>query len=361
MLNRMVPVRVASATGEYEMDQPPDGVSEETMPDADGPRAVETPLRARHPPEPLPNVDFRLDEELRRQRRLEHGFVGTIQARVERRAPRTGRLAALAVAITPRITLDELGTHAGSIAYGALFSLPPLMLLALSLVDTFVSRDDEVWTWVYEHLVDLVPGLESLLQLGTVSSAARVGFGLVGFLTLLWAATGLASRVRHALGIIHRTTVSGLTVGHAGGLVAQVPIGVGLLSLLAVSGALTMLANRGLIGPLVHTLGYVAIVALGMLFWTAAYWFLIPHRKQGFRELLPGGALYAVCFGLTERLGTWYYSYVSSRYSDLYGTIGTFLATLAIVYIMAWSLLLGAEVNQVLFERRSRARRDSAE
>jgi uncharacterized BrkB/YihY/UPF0761 family membrane protein len=296
---------------------------------------------------------FRVAAARQRVGKYASGAIGDVSGRLMQRSSRMNRFVTFDLMLFPRITLDELGTHAGSVTYGALFSIPPLLMLAVSGLGFVLAEQSTAEQWVFDKLVDLVPGLEIFLpaQLEYARSG-RFIFVVAGLLGLVWTATGLASRVRHALGVIHGTDVTGLTSGRVGALVAQVPIGFALLLLVLVAGGASALTGSGKIGPLPETAVYVLIFAVGALFWTSSYRLLTPRNRLRFVDFIPGGVLFAAAFALLERLGAWYVQYIGARYTSLYGAIGAFLALLAFIYLVSYAFLLGAEVNQVLLDMR---------
>jgi uncharacterized BrkB/YihY/UPF0761 family membrane protein len=79
------------------------------------------------------------------------------------------------------------------------------------------------------------------------------------------------------------------------------------------------------------------------------------HSKEHWRCVLPGSiAATFLWFPATLAFG-WYVTRVAD-YSMLYGSLGTGIATLVWLYMTSFSVLLGAELNGVLFrERHTRA------
>ena len=130
------------------------------------------------------------------------------------------------VAARPRI--DDLATHIGALTYGSFLAIPPLLLFASSVVGFVLAGHPQTAHNAVNELVSLVPGLSSVVTAQVQATVdGRVTFGVIGLLGLLWTASGFASRLRHALGVIFRTPWAGLLTGRVRGTV------IGLLMVVA--------------------------------------------------------------------------------------------------------------------------------
>ena len=168
-------------------------------------------------------------QELRDVERRERDHVSTLvglqadelQRRLRERFPRLplGFVAPIMeVAARPRI--DDLGTHAGALTYGAFLALPPLLLFASSVLGFVLAGHPELVQNALNTLVDLVPGLQAVVTTQLQGAIdGRVALGIIGLIGLLWSASGFASRLRHALGVIFRTRWTGLLTGRFRGMV----------------------------------------------------------------------------------------------------------------------------------------------
>ena len=90
----------------------------------------------------------------------------------------------------------------------------------------------------------------------------------------------------------------------------------------------------------------VALVLL-MLVVSIIYWAL-PNVNQPYRLSTPGAAL-AVIVWVIGSLGFSFYLVNFANYSVIYGSLGAAFALLLYFYISAAALLLGAEVNAVIY------------
>jgi membrane protein len=272
----------------------------------------------------------------------------------ERRFPRAGRslVAPLLMAI-PRVRQDRLGVEAGSITYGALLSIPPLLLLAGAVAGFLFANDPEAQRSFVDSVEGLVPGLEGLAtdQL-RVSKGGQVGTGLVAIAGLVWAASGFAARARTALSAIFRGPPTGLIFGRLSAALVGVPVFLAIVALTVVTGLVEALDLTGVAQEVVRVGFSLAVFIASIGFFMAVYWALTPRGLVPFSRHLPGATVFAFAWVVLGRVGGYFVGYVSSRSTALYGVIGGLFGVLAFIYIAMWCFLLAAEITQTFVERR---------
>ena len=280
-------------------------------------------------------------------------WVLRVLERIDARFPRFGRVIVAPIwAIAARYEDDELPTHAGALTYGAFLSLPPLLLLAASVVG-FAISDPAKQEEVIDALLDLIPGLDAVAA-SLVESIVdgRVVLGLIAIPGLLWAASGFLARLRHALGVVFRTRRTGLISGRFRGMLVSIPLLAGLLVVLALPGSVSGLVGSGVVDVLVEVLTYLAVLVGGIAFFLAVFRFLTPQSPLSWRDHLPGAVMATVGWLLLQWVGSLYVDRVVARSSALYGALGAVFGLLAFLYAAAYVLLLSAELSQVVWERR---------
>ena len=274
--------------------------------------------------------------------------------RIDTRFPKIGVIVEPVRAIAARYEADELPTHAGALTYGAFLSLPPLLLLAASVIG-FVIEDAAKQEQIINSIVDLIPGLDAVAA-SLVESLVdgRVALGLIAIPGVLWAASGFVARLRHALGVVFRTPWSGLISGRFRGMVVAVPLFAGVLVVLALPGTVSGLVASGVVGVVVEAATYLAVLVGGVAFFLVAFRFLTPRCPLSWRDHLPGAVCATVGWLLLQQLGALYVDRVVARGSALYGTLGAVFGLLAFLYAAAYLLLLSAELSEVLWERQEK-------
>ena len=85
----------------------------------------------------------------------------------------------------------------------------------------------------------------------------------------------------------------------------------------------------------------------------ALLYYLVPNSHYRFPDILPG-TLSALVSWLLFSIGFAYYVENMANYSVLYGSIGAVIVLLLWLYLSATVLIMGAELNCVLNDRKRR-------
>jgi membrane protein len=253
------------------------------------------------------------------------------------------------VAARPRI--DDLATHAGALTYGAFLAIPPLLLFASSVVGfVFAGHPHAAHTAVNE-LVSLVPGLDSVVTSQVQATVdGRVTLGVIGLLGLLWTASGFASRVRHALGVIFRTQWTGLLTGRIKGAVIGLLMVAALIALAVFTAIDAELQTEHRATLALFQFG--AFAGGGFVLFLLTYRLLTPGKGITLRDHLPGAVVFTVAWLALTAVGGLIFAELIRKSTVLYGTIGGIFGFLAFLYATMWSLLIAAELSAVLMSRR---------
>lgn len=99
------------------------------------------------------------------------------------------------------------------------------------------------------------------------------------------------------------------------------------------------------------------IIILALLFFTYSFLFyMAPAKKTKWRFISAGGTL-STFLSVLAILGFTYYINKFNQYNTLYGSIGTLLIILLLMYVMSLILLLGFELNVSIHQAKRRKRR----
>jgi uncharacterized BrkB/YihY/UPF0761 family membrane protein len=270
--------------------------------------------------------------------------------RLRERFPRLDRrLMTPGLQLLDLITVDQVGVEAGSMTYGAFLSIPPMLLLAVTFIDVFLANRPYVTDRLIAAAESALPGLGDLFHSGLkLSSSAVVSAGIVGLATLVWAASGFAVRLRHALGSVFGTELLGLVTGRLGGFVIGIPLIVLLVAYGAAASWLTSHGAAGLAGLVVDVAAYAALLAAGFIVWTTVYRWMTPGASRPtWREHLVGGIAFTIAFLALEAFGAVYVEGVVTKSRALYGAIGALFGLFAFLYLMMWLFVLGAELTKM--------------
>ena len=299
----------------------------------------------------------------RGEQRLRQDYLGGYAQGVERlgsgfgsRFPRLSRGVLLPTTILARrIVVDDVSTHAGALTYAALLSIPALLLFSVSIAGFVLAGNPSAQQAVVDGLTKFLPSdfasaTGFLTNQLNAAIEGRLSFGLLGLITLLWTASGLASRLRHALGQIFGTGWAGVLTGRFVGMI------IGLLMILAIFGLAAFSIVEGWFASgsydVVAQIGAFLVLALGeFVFFLALYRILTPSGPS-WRWHVPGAAAFVICFEGLLTLGSFYFSRVVANSTALYGTLGSLFGAIAFLYATAWLLLAGAELSAFIWRRR---------
>ena len=243
---------------------------------------------------------------------------------------------------------------AGAVAYYALLSIVPLIILILIAATRLVDEALLLAT-VARYLEMIVPSRsQAIVGELTEFLAHREVLGWVLGATLLFFSSLAFTVLESAMSVIFHHRVA---IRRRHFLVsALIPygfvlfLGVGLLMVTVVSGALqamgaesVVLFGRSLsLGGVSGLLLYLLGVGGEILVLTAIY-MVMPVGRLSLRHALPGGITAALLWEITRHTLVWYFSTLS-QVTVVYGSLATAIVALLSFEIAATVLLLGAQV-----------------
>lgn len=260
---------------------------------------------------------------------------------------------------------NEVPRLGASLAYYTLFSIAPMLLIAIVIAGS-VFGQDAVRGEVVTQLNNLIGGqsaaaLEALLE-GAYRQRTDLLAVSVGTVTFLLASTGAFFELQHALNKIFRVEQE------AGGAVKELikdrltafgivlVIGFLLLVSLAVSAAVAALSSW--LGERVNGLASIwqlvdFVFSLAMItgLFGLIYRFL-PDGRLGWRDVWIGAAVTALLFTLGKYAIGLYLG--RSAVTSSYGAAGSVMALLLWVYYSSQLVLFGAELTRVIAQHRGR-------
>jgi membrane protein len=248
---------------------------------------------------------------------------------------------------------SEGPTHAAAIAYYALLSLFPFLLLMLSLLGSVTADPtdrDKVVAFVFEYFprqFEFITGQLDAFR----GSTFEMGVG--GVIALTWASLGffnaVTSAVNHAWGVEkHRSFLKHRLVGF---LMLVSAGGVLLLAIVTMSAAKvaqTAWFNRlDFELPLVEWLSGVTgdqLATALLIGCVALVFYFIPNAKVRFRDVWPGAILVGLLWRAALAAFSWYARDLA-RWNVIHGSVATVVVFLLWIYVCAVILLYGVEVT----------------
>ncbi|TWO72624.1 YihY/virulence factor BrkB family protein [Caenimonas sedimenti] len=243
---------------------------------------------------------------------------------------------------------------AGAVAYYALLSVVPLLILVVIALSHWVDQGELLET-LGRYLEWLMPG-QSRAVVGELSNFVQhrdvIGWVLLG--TMLFFSSLAFTVLEKAMSVIflHRIAIRRRHFL----LSAVLPylyilcVGLGLLVVTLVAGSLQALADNnihflgrqwsleGVSGVLLYLLGLT-----GEIFVVASIYMVMPVGKLSWRHALIGAVTAALLWEITRHLLVWYFGTLS-QVSVVYGSLTTAIVVLFSLEIAATLLLLGAQV-----------------
>lgn len=243
---------------------------------------------------------------------------------------------------------------AGAIAYYALLSVVPFLILTVIALSHWVSQDELLET-LGRYLEWLVPSQSTALLLDLTHFLENgIAIGVVLLATLLFFSSLAFSVLEKSMAVIfsHRGMVKKRHFLTS----ALLPyclvffLGAGLLVVTVVSVSLQGLALMSInflewhwsLSGLARVLLYLLGLATETVILSAIY-YLVPVGRTALHHALIGGFIMAVLWEIIRHLLVWYFTTLS-RASIVYGSLTTAVLALFSMEIIATLLLLGAQV-----------------
>jgi membrane protein len=243
---------------------------------------------------------------------------------------------------------------AGAVAYYALLSVVPLLILVVIVLSHVVEKR-ELLTTLSRYLEWLFPGQSPAIvaELGNFVLHRDV-IGWVLFATMLFFSSLAFTVLEKAMTVIflHR-----FTVRRRHFLISAVlpycyilSLGLGLLVVTMVAGVIQAIGEntvsflgfdwslQGVSGVLLYLLGLGGEILL-----LTSVYMVMPVGRLWWRHALVGGVTAALLWEITRRVLVWYFSTLS-QVSVVYGSLTTAIVVLFSLEIAATLLLLGAQV-----------------
>ncbi len=264
---------------------------------------------------------------------------------------------------------DDMNTYAAALTYRFLLALFPFLIFLLTLLDAL--RLENFFTWMLDQARTALAA-DAYSQFSQIIDQIRAGAGggllSFGLIAALWAAAAGVRSTMHALNVAYDVKEERslwkkylmsviFTVGLAAMLIAAVA-----LMLLGPQSAEWLAGQIGL-GDVVVTLwNWLRIPAaiLLMMLAVAVIYYFFPNVDQPFNIVSPG-SVFAVLAWLVATVGFSVYVSNFGNYNATYGSLGGVIALMFYFFISAATLLLGAEVNAVLYKAKAAGPEDNVD
>ena len=243
---------------------------------------------------------------------------------------------------------------AGAVAYYALLSIVPLLILTVIALSQLIDAR-ELLSTLGRYLEWLVPGRSAAIVAELAHFLANRGdIGWLLFATMIFFSSLAFTVLENAMSVIflHRVVARKRRFIFS----ALIPycyilsLGIGLLLVTIVAGSLQAVGKEsvevfgrewslsGISGVLLYLLGFA-----GEVFVLTSVYLVMPVGRLHWRHALIGGLTAAVLWEITRHVLVWYFATLS-QVNILYGSFTTAIVVLLSLEIAATLLLLGAQV-----------------
>ncbi len=243
---------------------------------------------------------------------------------------------------------------AGAVAYYALLSIVPLLILTLIALSHFVDQGELLQT-LARYLEWLVPGQSTAIVAELAQFLAhRETIGWVLLISMLFFSSLAFTVLENALSVIfyHRVAIRRrhFLVSALLPYVYILCLGLGFLLVTLVAGSLQAMGQEradflwrswslgGVSGLLLYLLGLA-----GEIFVITSVYLVMPVGRLSLRHALIGAVTAALLWELSRHALVWYFTTLS-QISTVYGSLTTAVAVLLSLEVAATLLLLGAQV-----------------
>jgi membrane protein len=254
-------------------------------------------------------------------------------------------------------SLVDGGTHTAALTYYMFFSIFPMLLFGASIVGYLTLGNEQLRKDLIDAALDSFPLLRDVFSPAGLEfiEKRRQELALTGVVLALYSGTGAIVALGHALnkisGVAQERNWLGKRLGALRWLVA---FGIGAAASLALGGAATWATGifEGTTARVLGwSLGHITGAIVGLMLFSTAYRYL-PNKRLGWNEVLPGAVVAAILFEALKEFGTWYLSRGAEGREAAFGVFASAAGLLVASFLLAQVILLAAQLNDVLAERR---------
>jgi membrane protein len=254
---------------------------------------------------------------------------------------------------------DRVPLLASSLAYYTVFSIAPLLIIAISIAGVFFG-EDAVRGEIFGQIQGLVgkdgaAAIQGMLQNTQKPNSGGTVATVFGIITLMLGASGVFGQLQEALNIIWEVKPKPgrnvIKFIRSRFLSSAMVLVIGFLLLVSSVLSTVLVAITQVINHLIPGLKFLgtsldfvlSFVVVTLLF--ASIYKVLPDVKVPWRNLWVGSAATALLFNVGKILIGLYLG--NSNVGSAYGAAGSIVVVLVWIFYSAQILLLGAEFTQV--------------
>ncbi len=255
---------------------------------------------------------------------------------------------AVPVAVLRKYSEDKSSNLATMIAFTGFFSVFPLLLVFVTLLDFLVPASTKA------AVMSKVASMFPLVNTGTVHSLSGQWWPLIlGLATALWSGLAVVRVTQFAfdsaweIPYLHRPKIFRQVLRS---LSILATVGVGLVVSMIITGYVSGTATGIGLGVASRVGGYVLAVLLDVGLFVAIFR-ILTERSVTAAEVLPGAVLSGLAFWVLQSASSLIISHYLHKSQSTYGHFATVITILWWFYLQSLITMVGAQLNVVLRER----------
>jgi membrane protein len=252
---------------------------------------------------------------------------------------------------------------ASEIAFNAMLSLFPAIIAVLTAIGLVAESLQNTFIQATMQLSQIVPeeawSLISEFATKEIAESKNRGLFSVSFVIAIWTASGAVSTAMTAFDQIEQISPENVRPFWKAKLIS-LGLTIGTILLLILASFLVFISDL-LLGILIRGNGYLAFLLhiWQLLLWplalviVAATFSLVyrygPSLWKPGTPLMPGAVLAAIFWAIVSALFRFYVTNFGN-YNKVYGTVGTFIVLMLWLWMGAFVLLVGKQLNVIVSE-----------
>lgn len=265
----------------------------------------------------------------------------------------------LLMSLYTRFTNDEIPRLSAELAYFFLLSLFPFLIFLITLLAYLPLSQNDVLMVITQY----APGESTMLiesTLNQILSNQRGGLLSFGIIGTIWSASNGINAIVRAFNRAYDVEESrsffvarGMSILLTIAMVFVILIAL-LLPVFGKHIGLIISATYGFSAEFLSIWNTIRWLVSGLILFTVftALYFVAPNKKLRIKYVLPG-ALFSTLGWITVSLIFSFYVSSFGNYSATYGSLGGIIILMIWFYFSGMIIVLGGEINALLYERKS--------
>jgi YihY family inner membrane protein len=276
--------------------------------------------------------------------------------RVERLRERWAVLDVL-VAMVEKGKADEERRLAAEISYYGFFSIFPLLLVFVTVVDiVFGSKTKDQ---ILDSAIGQLPVIGHDLIENVSTPQGRSLATVIGLLTALWAGSHAFESFQHALLVVWQGPQAPKQSQFKVRLRSILPMSILGVAILLTTLAGSVLSRLSFVAVIAKPLGILVSLVLNTAVLLLIFAVMTPAGPN-WRRQWPGALFGGIGWTVLQTVGALFVEYIVKGASDTYGTFAVVIGLLTWINIQVRLMLYACEVNSVLSARAGEAVRTTA-